>query len=138
MKVSAGRRFAKTREADIAPSLRREIPELAQIAADELQRVTASELRRSQAAVAEERPPTPDELDASAAVSAGLARSGVPMEAVNRWRRLMVRRGFGGDAAGGGGPPLPALGVGGGGAARPPPGVPAAGPPGGGRGGRPR
>src|SRR5256714_6604488 len=101
MKVSAGRRFAKTREADIAASLRQEIPELAQIAADELQRATASELRGCHAAAAEERPPTPDELDASAAVSAGLARSGVPMEAANRWRRLMVRRVFEEDAAGG-------------------------------------
>src|SRR2546423_6319663 len=101
MKVSAGRRFAKTREADIAASLRQEIPELAQIAADELQRATASELRRSHAAAVEERPPTRDELDASAAVSAGLARSGVPMEAANRWRRLMVRRVFEEDAAGG-------------------------------------
>src|ERR671931_137359 len=54
----------------------------------------ASGIRRGQAAMAERRPPTPEELEASAASTARLARAGVPLDAINHSRRIAVRKIF--------------------------------------------
>jgi hypothetical protein len=78
----------------IVASIRGELPELAEIPVEEVRRMTASDIRRGQAAMAERRLPTPEELDASAAVTVHLARMGVPLGAVNQARRLAVRHIF--------------------------------------------
>ena len=93
--ASAGRRFAGTRAPEaIVASVLDAVPELAELPADELLRITQAELARAHAAAADARAPSADELDASAAVTARLAREGIPLEAVNRWRRIAVRRSF--------------------------------------------
>jgi PucR-like helix-turn-helix protein/diguanylate cyclase with GGDEF domain len=93
--ASAGRRFAGTGALEaIVASVREEVPELSGIATQELRRITRAELGRAHAAARDGRAPSPDELDASAAVTARLARAGVPLDAVSRWRRIAVRRSF--------------------------------------------
>jgi len=93
--ASAGRRFTGTGALEaIVASIRDEVPELSEIPAEELRRITRAELARAQAAADERRAPSTAELDASAAVTARLARTGVPLEAVNRWRRIAARRSF--------------------------------------------
>ena len=93
--ASAGRRFAGTGALEaIVASVREGVPELSGIPTQELRRITRAELARAQAAAREGREPSVDELDASAAVTARLARAGVPLEAVNRWRRVALRRSF--------------------------------------------
>ncbi|HKP91485.1 MAG TPA: helix-turn-helix domain-containing protein [Thermoleophilaceae bacterium] len=108
-KASAARRFApagSTPEAEPCPddggrlveeivaSIREELPAFADIDVDDIRRMAASDIRRGQAAMAERRLPTQEELDASAAVTVGLARASVPLDAINQSRRIAVRRIF--------------------------------------------
>jgi hypothetical protein len=79
---------------EIVAAIRGEIAAFADIDVEEIRRMAASDIRRGQAAMAERRLPTQDELDASAAVTAGLARAGVPLDAINQSRRIAVRRIF--------------------------------------------
>jgi hypothetical protein len=108
-KASAARRFAPagpTPEAEPCPddggrlveeivaAIREEIPAFADIDVEEIRRMAASDIRRGQAAMAERRLPTQEELDASATVTVGLARAGVPLDAINQSRRIAVRKIF--------------------------------------------
>jgi PucR-like helix-turn-helix protein/diguanylate cyclase with GGDEF domain len=108
-KASAERRFARlgqprdghspTAEArrvadQIVASIRAEIPSFAEIEVDEIRRMVASDMTCRRVAVAEPRPPTPQELDVSASVTLGLARAGVPLDAINQSRRIAVRHIF--------------------------------------------
>ena len=79
---------------EIVGTIREEIPAFAEVPVDDIRRMTASDIRRGQAAMAERRAPTEDELDSSAVVVAQLARQGVPLEAINASRRIAVRRIF--------------------------------------------
>jgi PucR C-terminal helix-turn-helix domain len=105
-KVSAERRFARaahpsdreSRPADdawlidrIAASIRAEIPELAALDPDDITGLLMAAVPCGQAAVEERRPPTPQELDGSAAVTVALGRAGVPLDAINQSRRIAVR-----------------------------------------------
>jgi putative transposase len=109
MKARAERRFARAAHPDepepcpddggrlvgeIVASIRDQIPEFGEVPVEEIRRMTASDIRRGQAAMAERRSPTGEELDDSAAVTAGLARAGISLEAVNHSRRIAVRRIF--------------------------------------------
>jgi hypothetical protein len=93
--ASAGRRFTGTAALEaIVASVLDAVPELAELPTEELRALTRAELARAHAAAGDGREPSADELDASAAVTARLARAGVPLEVVNRWRRIAVRRSF--------------------------------------------
>jgi hypothetical protein len=108
-KASAERRFARAahppdrvsrtddggRLADqIVTSIRAEIPAFAEVDVDEIRRVVTSEMPCARAGVEERRPPTPQELELSLAVTVGLARAGVPLDAINQARRIALRRIF--------------------------------------------
>ncbi|MFL5781399.1 MAG: PucR family transcriptional regulator [Thermoleophilaceae bacterium] len=107
--ASAARRFApagSTPEAEPCPddggrlvdeivaAIREELPSFLELELAEVRRMTASDIRRGQAAMAERRLPTPEELEASEAVTATLARAGIPLAAINESRRIAVRRIF--------------------------------------------
>jgi hypothetical protein len=79
---------------EIVVAIRQEIPAFADIDVEEIRGMTASDIRRGQAAMAERRLPTQEELDASAAVTVGLARAAVPLDAINQGRRIAVRKIF--------------------------------------------
>jgi hypothetical protein len=108
-KASAERRFARAAHPpdrgppvddggplidQVVSSIRAEIAAFAEVEVDEIRRLVASDMRCGRVAVAERRPPTPQELDVSAAVTVGLARAGVPLDAINQSRRIAARRIF--------------------------------------------
>lgn len=78
----------------IVGSIRAEIPAFAEVEPDEVRRAVESDLPCGRAAVEERRAPTPEELDVSAAVAVSLGRAGVPLDAINQARRILLRRIF--------------------------------------------
>ena len=76
---------------EIVRSVRYEVPGLSGIPEDQLVQAVHADLRGAMAAVAEQRPPTDDELAASAAMAATCARAGIPIETVLRCRRVGIR-----------------------------------------------
>ena len=108
-KASAERRFARAAQPpdhqsrraaaarlveQIVESTRVEMHAFAEVPVDEVRRMVASDVALGRAALAELRPPTAQELDVSASVTVGLARAGLPLDAINQARRLAARRIF--------------------------------------------
>jgi hypothetical protein len=79
---------------EIVATIRDELPSFSELEVAEVRRMTASDIRRGQAAMAERRLPNPEELEASEAVTATLARTGIPLAAINESRRIAVRKIF--------------------------------------------
>jgi hypothetical protein len=77
---------------EIAASLLAEVESLAGIGPDALADFIRADLDRAVGAVSDRRPPNDDELAASAAAAADLARAGIPIDTVLRARRLAIRR----------------------------------------------
>ncbi|MEA2398578.1 MAG: putative transposase [Thermoleophilaceae bacterium] len=109
-KASAGRRFGHAQgppfDTDemfredgpvvtrIAAAIHSEVPAFRDLPVAELRRIVSSNMRRGQAAVAEGRPPTEEELEQFATVTAELARAGVPMDAYIQARGVAMRHIF--------------------------------------------
>jgi hypothetical protein len=108
-KAGAARRFAGSGSAhqaepgpddggrlveEIVAAIRGEIPAFAGLEVGDVWRMTASDIRRAQGAMAERRLPTAEELDGSAAITVSLARAGIPLDAINESRRIAVRKIF--------------------------------------------
>ena len=79
---------------EIVAAVREEVPVFRDMDVETSRRLVESDFRRGEAAMAERRLPTPEELDASAAATVGLARAGLPLDAINQARRIAVRKIF--------------------------------------------
>lgn len=77
---------------EIVAAIRAEVDGLSALPPDELAELVSAELARATDAIAERRLPNENELAVSAATAASMARSGVPIDAVLRARRVAIRR----------------------------------------------
>jgi hypothetical protein len=107
-KLGAERRFARAANPSEAGPLRddggrlverlaasvRADPAFVEIGVDEIRAFVAATIAAGEAAIDERHPPTPNELDAAVAVTLALARSGVPLDAIDQLRRLALRHVF--------------------------------------------
>ena len=80
--------------ADIVASVQAEVPAFADLDPDDVRRIAAGDLRRGEAAMTGHQLPSKEALEAIAAVTARLARAGVPLDAINRARGIAARRVF--------------------------------------------
>lgn len=88
------RRFERTAHGlvdEIVAAVREHIPAIRDLELNEVRRMTIAESVRGSAAVGERRPPNDEELEGSEELTVSLARAGVPLEAINRSRRIAVR-----------------------------------------------
>ena len=77
---------------EILAAVREDVRDLDRLDSDSLRRIIRADCRRALRAVSERRPPSREELDASAADATGFARAELPFEAVMAARRIAVRR----------------------------------------------
>jgi PucR C-terminal helix-turn-helix domain len=93
LRQSAERRFERAGLVDeIVAAVREHIPAIRDLELDEVRRMTIAESVRGNAAVAGRRLPNDEELAGSERLTVTLARAGVPLDAINRSRRIAVRR----------------------------------------------
>lgn len=77
---------------EIVAAVREHVPAIRDLELNEVRRMTIAESVRGGTAVAERRLPSDDELKGSERLTVALARAGVPLEAINRSRRIAVKR----------------------------------------------
>jgi PucR C-terminal helix-turn-helix domain len=77
---------------EIVAAVREHVPAMRDMELAEVRRMTIAESVRGGAAVAERRLPSNAELEGSERLTVTLAKAGVPLDAINRSRRIAVRR----------------------------------------------